>query len=167
MKPIILSILMSLIITGCATQRGFPPVGGIVNFDKVDNHLYRGAQPNQAGLEYLRSLGVGTVINLRMPGDSWSEEKDACERLGMRYVNIPMDGFSVSKSSYEYALLAIQESPVAVFVHCQYGCDRTGTVVACYKIRKGVPNESALQDAKFHGMSAWSGPMKRFIRKFK
>ena len=54
--------------------RGVPASEGIVNFGKVNDVLYRGAQPDDAGLERLKRLGVKTIINLRMTGDSWKEE---------------------------------------------------------------------------------------------
>ena len=72
---LLLSFLMGMIIipTGCTTTRGFREP--IENFDKVDDKLYRGAQPNAVGIEALKARGIDTVINLRDPKDSWSEEE--------------------------------------------------------------------------------------------
>jgi hypothetical protein len=38
---------------------------GIKNFDQVDQHVYRGDQPSDAGFRYLAQIGVKTVIDLR------------------------------------------------------------------------------------------------------
>ena len=38
-------------------------VEGIHNFYKVDEHVYRGAQPTDEGFQYLAKIGVKTVID--------------------------------------------------------------------------------------------------------
>jgi protein-tyrosine phosphatase len=161
---------MGLIIipTGCVTNpRGFREP--IENFDKVDDKLYRGAQPNAVGIEMLKSLSVTTVINFRDVNDSWGEEEGYATSAGMAYVQVPLPAMSApSHAEIERILDAIKFSPGPVFVHCQFGCDRTGTVVACYRIRfKKEKPEVALQDAEQHGMSAFEVGMKNFILSFK
>lgn len=165
---LVLFLLMSNLITGCTTPRGFPPVQGIQNFDVVDSKLYRGAQPNAVGLKYIASIGVTRVINLRELNDTWTSEMLECNRLGIRYFQVPLSGTaSPGKHAIETVLNCIAESDGPVYVHCQFGCDRTGTVVACYKIRHGDSPETALNDAETHGMSKLSVAMKHFIRNFK
>ena len=39
-------------------------VPGIENFQQVDSHVYRGAQPTEEGLKYLANVGVKTVIEV-------------------------------------------------------------------------------------------------------
>lgn len=57
--------------------------------------------------------------------------------------------------------------PGPVLVHCQWGCDRTGTVVACWQIRQDeMSHDEALLGAKMHGMSRLEFGMKRFIRNY-
>lgn len=63
----ILLILPLLFIIGCSSIRGFPPT--TINIDRVNIALYRGGQPNNMGIQKLKSLGIKTVINLRMPND--------------------------------------------------------------------------------------------------
>lgn len=174
MKALALIALMGLIIVpGCATSpRGFPPEG-IQNFDRVDNKLLRGAQFNHAGLDWL----VGkfstpekplTVINFRQDKDIWADEEPQCRLHAVHYFNVPLNPLKApSKASVEKALKIIDDAPGLVFVHCQFGCDRTGTIVACYRIRQGMANEAALNDAKQHGMSAFEVGMMEFIKHFK
>src|SRR3954467_8111095 len=68
-------------------------VPGVGNFQKVDDHLYRGAQPTEQGFQNLAKLGIQTVIDLQQDGDtrSVSEEKWV-KAAGMKYINIPMRG---------------------------------------------------------------------------
>jgi len=160
-------ITMSLILTGCAAQRGFPPVDGINNFDRVgETKLYRGAQPNVAGLERLKARGICTIINLR--NDPWSGEREACAALGLHYIAAPLAGMAAPSQDAVNAILSeIDGASGPVFVHCEFGCERTGMIVACWRIRHGVSNSEALADAVFHDMSPIAVPMKRFIANFR
>lgn len=176
MKIFLFAALMGLIIvsTGCVTSpRGFPPTGNIQNFDRVDSKLLRGAQFNHEGLDFL----VGrystptkplTVINFRQGNDVWSDEEPLCAKHGIHYVNSPLSPvMAPHKIDVDMALHIINNAPGMVYVHCQYGCDRTGTVVACYRIRQGMSNEDALNDAKKHGMSSLELCMENFVKHFK
>jgi protein tyrosine/serine phosphatase len=188
---IFLLTIMALVLAGCISPRGFPAVDGIQNFDKVtfdhyyypsgasaiirekvsiiNNVLYRGAQPDAEGIAHLKKLGVVKVINLRKPDDSWPVEKVVCEENGITYVNIPMDGLlAPSRATIMHILSEIRTSSGPVFVHCQYGCERTGTVVACCRIEfQSMSNKDALQEAVIYGMSSMAPNLKQFIRDFK
>jgi tyrosine-protein phosphatase SIW14 len=87
----------------------------------------------------------------------------------MAYVQVALNPLiAPSHERIERILGVISRSPGPVLVHCEFGCDRTGTVVACYRIRfKKEKPEVALQDAEQHGMSAFEVGMKNFIRNFK
>src|SRR5437667_11102983 len=50
-------------------------VDGVGNFDKVNEHLYRGAQPTERGFRSLSQLGIRTVLDLRMPEARSNEEE--------------------------------------------------------------------------------------------
>ena len=155
--------------TGCATGlRGLPPVGGIANFDEVNPHLYRGAQPDRAGLEYLHRLGIRTVIDLRMTNDVRIAEAEEVRAQGMNYFNVPMSGSGRPKMETVLTVLSIIEtSPSPVFVHCHYGCDRTGTIIACYRMKhEEWKSSKALNEARIHGMYWWKFGMKNFVSDF-
>ena len=62
------------LVAGDVPARGLPVTEGILNFGKVSERLYRGAQPDGNGLEHLKKLGVKLIINLREPGDDWKDE---------------------------------------------------------------------------------------------
>lgn len=165
-----LPCLASLLLTaGCSTgPRGLPAVGSVGNFGKVDGRVYRGAQPDKAGLKSLKELGVATIVNLRRPGDVWAGEEDLARTFGFQYFNVPMSGYArPSAASVESVLAIIEDSPGPVFVHCQHGCDRTGAVIACYRIRHdGWNSRQALDEARIHGMSPWEIFMRGFVDDF-
>jgi uncharacterized protein (TIGR01244 family) len=132
-------------------------VPGVENFHQVNDHIYRGAQPTIAGFEAIAKLGVKTVIDLRETDTRSVAEKKVVEANGMRYINIPLQGMSAPSSADVAKVMALFNDASAgpVFVHCRRGADRTGTVVACYRIaHDGWDHAKALQEAKANGM-AW------------
>jgi uncharacterized protein (TIGR01244 family) len=151
-----------------ARDRGVPPSEGIVNFGKVNDRLYRGAQPDAAGIKSLARLGIKTIIDLRMTNDVWQAEAAEARANGLTYTNVPMKGFGRPKPEHvEQALAIIDSLPSPVFVHCQHGCDRTGTIIACYRIRhEQWSSEQALREAKQYGISVFSRGMKKYILEF-
>src|SRR5208282_3740690 len=78
-----------LVVTGVLPAlAGSAP--GIKNFDQVDAHVYRGAQPAEEAFRYLASIGVKTVIDLRESGDRAKAEERIVKQAGMAYLNVPM-----------------------------------------------------------------------------
>jgi protein tyrosine/serine phosphatase len=141
---------------------------GLPNFHQVDDRVYRGARPTPEGLKSLPALGIKTVIDLR-GGDF--REKQTLEALGIRYVNVPMSGFRAPTDRQIARILALLETPdfsaAPVFVHCKRGKDRTGTVIACYRIKhQGWDNRKALSEARSFGMGASEVAMQRYILRF-
>ena len=148
---------------------GGPDVAGLPNFHKVNDKVYRGAQPEAAGWPSLAKLGVKTVIDLREPGEhSTGEEAKAVEAAGMKYVNVPMKGVvAPSDEKVSQALDLLLNSPDPVFVHCRRGKDRTGTIIACYRMSHDRwNNKQALSEAKSLGMSWTQVGLKSYIKSF-
>ena len=148
--------------------RGLPVSEGILNFGKVTDTLYRGAQPDVAGFDNLQRLGVKSVINLRMAGDAWKDELVTASAHGILYTNVPLPGFSrPNKADVDTILSLIDSMPGPVFIHCQHGCDRTGTIVACYRMRHDHWTlQKSLAEANQYGLSFFERGMKRFIAQF-
>src|SRR5438309_2566207 len=65
------------------------PVIHVRNFDRVNDHLYRGGVPTPVGLQEIGALGVKMVIDLREAGEGTDFEKEQVQKLGMKYINIP------------------------------------------------------------------------------
>ena len=148
--------------------RGLPAQEGIGNFGKISENLYRGAQPDVEGMKSLKKLGVKLIVNLRMPDDAWKEEAAAAQANGILYTNFPMHGMGTPNPEQIKQLLGLFESfSGPIFVHCRFGCDRTGTIVACYRIAHDHwSNALALREAKRYGISRWEILMRRFVRNF-
>jgi uncharacterized protein (TIGR01244 family) len=144
-------------------------VSGVPNFHQVDDHLYRGAQPTAEGFRNLASFGVKTVIDLREPGDrARNDEERMVTAAGMQYIHLGLNGYHAPSSGQIADLLAtIARQSGPVFIHCRRGADRTGTVVACYRIaHQNWTNEKALAEAKQYGMSWTEFSMQDFVKHF-
>ena len=140
---------------------------GVPNFVRVDDYVYRGGQPTNQGLAGLAKAGIKTVIDLRNGTEQLQPEKSVVEALGMRYVHVPMRSLEAPQDNDVRRVLALLDSREPVFVHCRRGKDRTGTVIACYRIEHDKwPNQKALAEAKASGMSSFEWDMQRFILHF-
>ena len=107
------------------------------NFQEVSDTLCRGAQPSTSGFRELAQLGVHTVLDLRGGEGRSNHEAETVRSLGMQYVNIPLDGYQAPTAEQVSQIFAVlnSQSSGKIFVHCRRGADRTGTVLAMYRIQ--------------------------------
>ena len=144
------------------------PAVGVPNFHRVNEHVFRGGQPSAEAWPGLANLGVKTVIDLRRTDEhSTAEEARAVEAAGMRYVNVPMKGVVAPSNEQIARVLDLLNSDEPVFVHCRRGSDRTGAVIACYRIQHdGWQSKQALNEAKSFGMSWTQVGLKDYVKAF-
>jgi protein tyrosine phosphatase (PTP) superfamily phosphohydrolase (DUF442 family) len=117
---------------------------GLPNFHKVCDDLYRGEQPTSEVMKQLEKLGVKTVVNLRSIHSDRSEMKGA----GLTYEHITMTTWNVEdKDVVRFLRIVTDKSRTPVFVHCQHGADRTGTMCAIYRIAvQGWSKDEAIEE---------------------
>ena len=146
-------------------------IAGVPNSGKINDHLFRGAQPRDPGLVELKKLGVTTIVNLRdedQPKINWEEKR--AETLGIRFVHIPVNGWSAPTTEQAAKFLALfRDNPQEkIFVHCRYGDDRTGVFVAIYRIAfEKFPAEQAVKEMFYFGFNGfWHPSMSAFVRDF-
>lgn len=146
-------------------------MAGIPNAGKITDALYRGAQPKEVGLSELKLLGITTIVDLRGEDrDKIAWERKHAESLGMRFVHIPVSGWSPPSDEQIVQFLSLFRGQPGqrVFVHCRFGDDRTGVFTAAYRmaIEKWSP-EQAMQEMYFFGFNGfWHPSMKSYIRNF-
>jgi len=146
-------------------------IAGVPNSGKINDHLFRGAQPRDPGLLELKKLGITTIVDLReedQPKIGWEEKRT--ETLGIRFVHIPVNGWTPPTNEQVAKFLSIfRDNPQEkVFVHCHYGDDRTGVFVALYRIAfEKFPAEQALKEMFYFGFNGfWHPAMSAFVRGF-
>jgi tyrosine-protein phosphatase SIW14 len=139
------------------------------NFHEVNSKLYRGAQPKPGGLKDLGALGIKTIVNLRGQGEGARAEEAEARAAGLRFFNIPFDRAGRPDDAEVKQVLDIIDTPEyqPVFVHCKQGVDRTGTVIAIYRItHDGWTSEQAKAEANRYGMHPWERGMKNYIHDY-
>ena len=116
-------------------------IPGVENAGKISDFLYRGAQPRGEGYDELRKLGISIVVDLRNSkpvkrDGGETREQAKVEAAGMRYVEIPTSAFFGPTESQVATFLQLlrDNEKEKVFVHCYFGDDRTGVMVATYRI---------------------------------
>jgi hypothetical protein len=80
----------------------------------------------------------------------------------MKYIGVPMTGLAAPTEAEIGKLLGILEGGTGgVFLHCKRGADRTGVVIASYRIdHDGWDNTRALSEAMARGMSLFQVPVR-------
>ena len=146
-------------------------VTGIPNAGKINEVLYRGAQPRKQGFAELKKLGISTIVDLR--GENQSKitwERRQAESLGMRFVHIPVSGWAPPTNEQVAQFLSLFQTDPGqkIFVHCRFGDDRTGVFVAAYRMAlEKWSSEDAMKEMYFFGFNAvWHPSMKSFVSEF-
>src|SRR5713101_9551082 len=144
-------------------------IAGVPNAGKISDVLFRGAQPSPQGLVELKKLGITTIVDLRGNRGPASERRQA-ESLGMRFIDIPVLGWSAPTNAQVAQFLKLfKDAPQQkVFVHCYYGEDRSGVMVAAYRIaRQNLTADQALAEMVSFGFHYHLYPgMQSYVRKF-
>ena len=121
--------------------------------------MYRGARPTSAALRVLAARGIrsdlsfqggaagnraldwiiGAVDGSEKP-ESVAKEGELVRGLGMAFFSAPLNSFfgiDETETRLIEEALAFMHDPAhqPVFVHCAHGDDRTGLVVALYRVR--------------------------------
>jgi protein tyrosine/serine phosphatase len=106
-------------------------IPALPNAFQVSPTLYRGAQPEAAGMRELQRLGVKTVINLR----AFHSDRDEIGTNNLALENIPMKTWHPEKEQVvRFLALVTDTNRAPLFVHCQHGADRTGLMCAIYRV---------------------------------
>jgi tyrosine-protein phosphatase SIW14 len=104
---------------------------GIRNFGQVTPTLYRGGQPSAEGFEKLAHMGINIVVDT---GRSKRDETQI-KNLGMAYISLPWYCPFPKDEVFARFIKITRENPgKKIFVHCRLGDDRTGMMIAAYRM---------------------------------
>ncbi|HUL24000.1 MAG TPA: tyrosine-protein phosphatase [Thermodesulfobacteriota bacterium] len=164
--PVIISIFLLFFLSaayGAETSPANRPVHwavpiqmeGIPNLHKVSESLYRSAQPSSLGMKNLKAMGIETVINLR----SFHSDRDEIGDIALAHESISMKAWHAEEEdAVKFLQIVTNPKRGPALVHCQHGADRTGTMVAIYRVAvQGWSKEEALEEMVqggfgFHGI---------------
>jgi protein tyrosine/serine phosphatase len=147
----------------------------IKNFCVVTpNVLWRGARPDKDGAAWLIQQGVRTIVNLELILDDKRAFGRAIiadrKNYEVGYFRIhdwePLRILapSVVDDHVAHFLAIVSQQPKPVYVHCRYGENRTGVMVAAYRVLiESVRNEDAIEEMRlYRGM--WFRADEEYIR---
>lgn len=125
---------------------------GVRNFGEVTPTLYRGGLTNAEGIKALKKLGMNVIIDTHANDES---EEKTVRALGMKYVAIPWHCPWPHDEVFAKFLQVVHENKgKKIFVHCRLGDDRTGMMVAAYRIaEEGWTAEEAMTEMKSFGFT--------------
>src|SRR6202051_1437095 len=131
----------------------------IPDFGEVTPTLYRGGQPKEHGFEALAKMGFQIVVDLRGDRDS---EREEVTRLGMQYVPMHWECSLPKDRIFADFLTLIRKNPgKKIFVHCRVGDDRTGMMIAAYRMAdEGWSPKQAMKEMTEYGFNL---PHRRLI----
>ena len=140
----------------------------IENFAKVNDHYYRGSQPDAEGFAQLKRFGIKTVIDLRQ--DYKRDEETSVRDLGMNFFRIPLKTRVAATEEQTNYFLNLVNDPAnwPVYVHCKGGRHRTGAMTGVYRItHDGWTAEQVWEEMKKYdfesGLFGGPGAQKKFV----
>ena len=158
--------LVSGVVFGFFLYTPLSAYGAIANFHEVEEGFFRGGQPDEKGIEALKTLGIQTVISFRNEKKIIEWERELVEKNGMSFISIPLTWRKGPTDEKVHYFLNIVSQPDRrpLFIHCREGRDRTGAMVALYRIAwQRYPIEEAYREAKHFGFRERIFPLRRFI----
>lgn len=117
------------------------------NCFRVSAELYRCEQPGKEDIADLKAIGIGSILNLRR----WNTDAKAFEQAGFKLFLQRMEADDLTVDDLVAALRQFRTAPKPVMVHCWHGSDRTGAVVAAYRIVFQDWTPAAALDELRHG----------------
>lgn len=164
-----LAILFCIASLAVGQDSPIPRYRELPNFHQVKPSLYRGGQPKKGGLQLLKQIGIKTIISLRDDDERAKAEQAEARTIGLGYYNVPLSSFNrpADKTVAEVLALINTSENQPVYVHCERGSDRTGTIIAIYRIEHdGWTGEQAKAEAKRYGLGFWQVAMKDYIHDY-
>lgn len=134
----------------------------ITNLTQVDDRIWRGSRLEGEDQCQWVSDHCRSVVNLE--GDERASDEYVALRsrgamgtlAAINFNWFPIDPEQIYVESFPLPLLDLAVGmllhlPAPVYVHCQHGQDRTGLLVAAYRMANGMSYEDAYQEAMVHG----------------
>jgi len=100
------------------------------NIFKVSEKVYRSAQPDDDENHELKSIGIGEILNLR---ENHTDDDDIKDKSIILH-RVEMNAGDITDAKIIAALRVIKGAKEPILVHCWHGSDRTGVVIAMYRI---------------------------------
>ena len=118
------------------------------NLYQVDDSVYRSEQPTSAGMHALDSMGFKSVLSLR----NLLTDKSAGKGTNLNLCQYRINTWTITYQEVVASLRILLAVDKPVLVHCKHGSDRTGCVIAAYRMTvQGWTKEAAIKEFREGG----------------
>ncbi|NRD22634.1 dual specificity protein phosphatase family protein [Winogradskyella litoriviva] len=100
------------------------------NLYSINDSILRSEQPSKSGFKELETAGVKTIINLRRLRDDNKKAEDT----NLQLEHLPLATKQITEDDIIEVLKLITSAEKPILIHCWHGSDRTGVMVAAYRI---------------------------------
>lgn len=104
--------------------------GGPGNWFRISPDLHRCEQPGSADMRTLEAFGIRSVVNLR----EFHSDADEAAGTALQLREIKLDAGDLTYAQLVAAVRLVLEAPKPAVVHCWHGSDRTGAVIAAWRV---------------------------------
>lgn len=121
----------------------------------VAGNVILAGQPSEAALAELSKRGFKTIVSLRGVGEERYDEAAVCEKLGMKFVRLPIQNpndVSPKLLRDVARILALAKPGAGVMLHCA-SANRVGAVWLAFRVKQGrMPIQQARKEAAEVGL---------------
>ena len=144
-------IILIVVLPALAGEFNRPPewavpiqLPGVANLYKINDSLYRSEQPTKQGMNNLQEIGITTIINLR----ALHSDRDGIEGTKLLNKELSVKTWHIEDEDVIRFLRIIRKKENGPFlVHCKHGADRTGVMIAMYRIvEQGWSKDEAIKE---------------------
>jgi protein tyrosine phosphatase (PTP) superfamily phosphohydrolase (DUF442 family) len=138
------------------------------------NVLWRGSKPDQHDITWLMQQGVATIVNLELIHDD-ERALDRATPEGNRVIDVgyfrvrdwePLKMVTprIVDDHIAHFLAIVDQQPKPIYLHCRYGQDRTGAMIAVYRmLMEGVSEEDAIEELR-RNRGNWLEVDEKYVR---
>jgi hypothetical protein len=140
----------------------------IRNFSRASGTVFRGCVPDQDGLQFIASLGIKTVVDLRSFGEKTATERALASECNLNYFNIPLNLFGLPDTVVApFLAVVLQPDYQPIYLHCTEDQTRSAALIGIYRIAvEGWPFEWAYEEMRNRGFPPWQIFLKSGVRNF-
>lgn len=141
------------------------PIG---HFSRVSGTIFRGGEPGDVGLEFIRGLGIKSIVDLRPTSQVTSHECMNAKEYDLNYFNTPLSFFGMPDNVIA-AVIAVSLHPVyqPIYVHCDEQQIRTSAVIGTCRVAvEGWSFDWAYQEMRDRGFPPWQLFLKKGVKNF-